>query len=245
MIINIKSAKEVEKFIEVGKVTAEIMDILESSLKEATSGNDINDIINDECEARGIVPAFLNYRGFPASCCFSVNDVLVHGIPNDIPLKKGDVVSLDIGIDIDGFYGDHAITVEIGDNKHKKIMDACKKSLNEAIKIIKPGIMFSEIPKIIQENSQGFEIIKDYGGHGVSRGILHDEPFIPNVDKFIFKDFVLRENMIFAIEPMLTYGSNKTRVGEDGWTVYTKNVSVHFEHMVLVTKDGTKVLTGV
>lgn len=245
MIINLKSNDEVNEFVEVGRATAEVMAVAINNLKEGISGNDIDNIINDECLRHGGQPAFLNYKGFPGACCFSVNEALVHGIPTATCLKKGDVVSLDIGVCINGFYGDHAITIEIDDNKHRKIIDTCKRSLYEVINTIKPGMMFSSIPKIIQENSGNFKIIKDYGGHGVSHGILHDEPFIPNVDNFILDDFVLRENMIFAIEPMLTYESDFTKVGNDGWTVYTKNVSVHFEHMILMTKNGVKVLTEV
>jgi len=250
MIIPIKSKEEVEKFIEAGKITAEIMEIVKYYLEKDggyyCTGNEIDTIIRDECKMRGIIPAFLNYKGFPASCCFSVNNILVHGIPNDTPLKDGDVVSVDIGIDIDGFYGDHAITVGIGeDNDHYEIIETCEDSLSEVISNIGPGDMFSKIPKIIQESSGKFKTINDYGGHGVSRGILHDNPFVPNVDKFIYDDFSLRENMIFAIEPMLTYGDNNTKIKEDGWTVYTDEVSVHFEHMILITKEGTKVLTEV
>ena len=245
MIVNLKSKEEIQKFSEAGKITAKIMHMVKENLQEGVSGNDIDALIKSECKKHEVIPAFLNYRGFPATCCFSVNNILVHGVPNDTPLKKGDVVSVDTGIDMDGFFGDHAITVEIGTTDNEEIINKCKQSLYEVINNLKPGDMFSEIPRIIQKNSGKFKIISNYGGHGVSRGIIHDEPFVPNVDKFIFEDFSLRENMIFAIEPMLTYGSNETKIGKDGWTVYTDKISVHFEHTILITKNGIRILTEI
>jgi methionyl aminopeptidase len=245
MIINLKSPDEIQKFIKAGKIVAEIMHEIKPDLKVDVSGDYIDNRVKLECTRRGAIPAFFGYEGFPNTCCFSVNNTLVHGIPNKTKLKKGDVVSLDIGVDIDGFYGDHAITIEIETSDHLKIINTCEQSLNILISSLKPGMRFSKIPEIIQKNSGNYGIIGNYGGHGVSRGILHDEPFVPNVDNFVFEDFDLRENMVFAVEPMLTYGSTDTRLSKDGWTVFTDKISVHFEHMVLITKDGAKILTEI
>lgn len=248
MIVRIKSKEEKEGFIKAGKEAARILSKLFHHVQPGWTPADIDNIAREECEKVNAKPAFLGYRGFPAAICFSKNDVLVHGIPDNIPLKKGDLVSIDFGVDIDGFIGDTADTVIVGEDKDKeqsKLISECRFALFKAIKAAVPGNNLSDIGREVKgvADKWGYKIPENYGGHGLDRGKLHAPPFVSNIPDYS-NDFMLRDGMVLAIEPMfIDARTNDTSIKSDGWAVKAKGMTSHCEHTVLVSDDGPIVLT--
>ena len=195
-------------------------------------------------------PAFLGYGGFPASACVSVNDELVHGIPNDSRvLSSGDIVTVDIGTIYEGYYSDTAYTFPVGkiNNSAKKLLQVTEDSLYVAIEQVKPGNRLGDVSYAVQNYAEGFgfSIVREYCGHGVGRN-LHEEPNVPNFGK-PGTGVRLVEGMTFAIEPMVNFGKRHVDVLSNQWTVVTRDGSLcaHFEHTVVVTKDGCEILTKI
>jgi len=196
----------------------------------------------------GCQPAFKGLNGYPATLCVSVNNEVVHGLPSEKKiLKNGDIVDLDLGLKYKGFYSDMARTYPIGKitRKAKKLIKVTKKSLDLAIKIIKPGIYLGDISSTIQKyvEKNGFSVVRSLTGHGIGRK-LHEEPAIFNFGKPKTGP-ILKEGMVFAIEPMVNEGSPEVKISKDNWTVVTADgtLSAHFEDTVAVTKNGYKILT--
>lgn len=246
-MINIKTPEEIKIMAEGCHKTAAIRDYLATLVKPGITTKDLDQAAYDEITKAGGVPSFLNHEGFPASICASVNEEVVHGIPNDIPLENGDIVSIDIGMFYKGFHSDTAITVPVGEVSEdvKKLIKATKKSLAAGLKEVKAGIPLGNVENAIQKTIEmyHFGIVRELTGHGVGRE-LQEEPSIPNYGKKGTGP-ILQEGMVLAIEPMVTLGSPKVAVLEDNWTIVTQDgsYSAHFEHTVAVTKSGCQILT--
>jgi len=206
-----KTAIEIEKISAASKIVAMVQDRLREEIKPGAIPLELDAIAKTMIEANGGRPAFLNYDGFPNSICLSINETLVHGIPNNKPLKEGDIVSIDIGVEKDGYFGDAAFSMGIGkiSEQNQKLLDITREALAIAIAFAKPGIKLSELGKEVQEyvEANDLEVAKDFVGHGIGKE-LHEEPNVPNFfDRG--NNFVLQENMIICIEPMVMIGTDQ------------------------------------
>lgn len=248
-MIVLKSEKEIELMRQSGKLLAKVMKELESMVKPGITTKDLNRAAKSLVLSSGASPAFENYMGFPASLCTSINDMVVHGVPNDIALKDGDIVSLDLGLVYNGYYSDMAITVPVGNvlPDALRLIKAGKKALKRGIKKARPGVRFGDISNTIQRyvEDQGFGIVKDLCGHGIGKK-LHEDPQIPNCGKRGTGP-VVKEGMVFCIEPMITMGKGDVEKAGDrhGYATKDKSLAVHFEHTIAITSKGTEVLTEV
>jgi methionyl aminopeptidase len=193
------------------------------------------------------IPAFKGYKGFPATVCTSVNEEIVHGIPGKRRLKEGDIISIDLGVNYQGYFSDAAVTLPVGniDAKKRKLIEVTKKSLAEGIKQAKAGNNLFDISYSIQNyvEKNGFSVVRQFVGHGIGRS-LHEEPEIPNFGR-AKEGEVLKTGMVFAIEPMVNMGTWECEILENGWTAVTKDrlPSAHFEHTVAITEKGPEILT--
>jgi len=250
-MIEIKNKEQINVMEYACKIVAETLIMLKESTKPGVSTGYLDKLANRYIVKNKAKPAFLGYRGYPATCCISLNEEVIHGIPSDKRIiKLGDVVSIDLGVVYDGYYGDSAITFIAGKAKsdeHIKLIDVCRQSLykgiNEAFEGRRLGDISSAIGDYVFKN--GMDVLREFTGHGIGRK-LHEEPSIFN---FGVKNTgpVLIEGMTLAIEPMITLGSASVKIKEDEWTVVTKDgsYSAHFEHTICVTKKGPKILTVV
>lgn len=210
---------------------------------------DIDRVVEETIKAGGGVPAFLGYGGFPASVCTSVNDQVIHGIPNDRPLSEGDIVGCDIGVILDGYYSDSCKTFNIGEiaSDTQRLLDVTAESLSAAVKVCVPGARIKDIGKAVAETAEpyGYGIVYSYCGHGVGIS-LHEDPQIPNYYPSKGLNPRLKPGMVLAIEPMINAGTADVEVLDDEWTVITADgsMSAHFEHTVLITESGSDVLTA-
>jgi methionyl aminopeptidase len=208
---------------------------------------DLDNIAYKEIVRHGGKPTFKGYRGFPASICASVNEEIVHGIPGKRVLKEGDIIKMDVGATIDGFIGDAAISVAVGEVAIEAIelMDATRLSLEEGIKAAIPGNRIGDIGAAVQKygESKGYGVVREFVGHGVGR-FLHEDPQVPNYGRPGLGP-LLRTGMCIAIEPMLNLGDWHTRILDDQWTVVTADgkISSHFEHTIAITDDGPEIMT--
>jgi methionyl aminopeptidase len=195
----------------------------------------------------GAVPAFLGYRGFPATLCTSVNEEVVHGIPGNRVLQEGDIISIDCGLKLSGFYADRAMTYPVGriTGEAQRLLEVTRDSLEVAIDVMHPGERLGTLGYAIQQfvESRGFSVVRNYGGHGIGRQ-MHEEPHVPNHGK-PETGLRLMSGMVLAIEPMVNIGRPETFTLDDQWTVVTvdRKCSAHFEHTVAVTQDGPIILT--
>lgn len=236
MLVFLKSKQEIEGFKKAGKIASNILELLINNLKSGKTTKELNEIAIEECEKAGATPAFLNYNDFPYAICSSVNNVLVHGFPDDTKLDNN-IISIDIGVNYDGFIGDTAETV--GDHQ---LISACQLALTSAIEIAKPRTNLIEIANIISKTAKehNFQIPKKYGGHGIDRNKLHSNPFIANIPEEAV-DIRLRPGMLIAIEPMFVDGDATTTT--NGWPVLVQGNAAHCEHTVLITESEPIVLT--
>ena len=256
--IELYSFKEIEKIRAACRVVAEVLSVVAKSIKPGMSTWDIEMIVREETRKRGAKPAFLNYKPpfskvrYPAATCISVNDEVVHGLPKkEKIIKEGDLVSVDFGAIINGYAGDSAITVAVGevDPDRKRLLEATKKALERAVERAVAGNWLSDIVEAIHSTAEEYGVypVLKYGGHGIGKKV-HEEPFVPNNRKDLDKkDIKLRQGMVIAIEPMFSLGTEETVSDGDGWTVRTKDGSpaAHFEHTVAITKQGPIVLTEI
>ncbi len=254
--IELYSAKEIEKIRRACQIVAEVLSIVAESVKPGISAWDIEMIAREEAKKRGGKPAFLNYRPpfapdpYPAATCVSINDEVVHGLPKKERLiKEGDLVSVDFGVIIDGYAGDSAITVAVGeiDEDKKRLMEATKVALDRAVNEAYAGNWLSRLVETIHSTAEEYGVfpVQKYGGHGIGKKV-HEEPFVPNNRKDLHKkDVKFKRGMVIAIEPMFALGTENTYHDGDGWTVKTSDgsPSAHFEHTVAITKEGPLVLT--
>jgi methionyl aminopeptidase len=254
-MIRLKSREEIEVLKEAGKKLADIMRRSKKFAKPGVSSQDVEDFFVSEIKKLGDKPAFLNYtpagsnRPFPACVCVSINNEIVHGIPNEIPkiFKEGDIVTFDAGLIHKGLFVDHAITYSIGkiSKEAQKLMSVTKEALMAGIKEAKIGNKIGDISARIEKHAQkaGFAVVEGLAGHGVGYSI-HEDPFVPNEGRK-GKGELIEEGLVIAIEPMFSTGSSKIKLGKDGYTFLTADgsLSAQFEHTVAVTKDGPIILT--
>ena len=247
-MIELKSADEIEQMRKAGRVVAELLEYLAPLAVPGATTKDIDRKALEFIKQHGAEPAFLGYRGFPATICISVNDEVVHGIPGPRKIKAGDVVSLDVGAKVNGFFADAAVTVAAGSVPAgtQKLIDVTRESLRRAIALVKPSSRLSDVSHAVQETveREGLAIVRDFVGHGIGRA-LHEDPPIPNYGA-PNQGPRLKPGMVLAIEPMVTMGTWEVEVLDDGWTAVTKDHSLaaHFEHTVAVTEHGPMVLTS-
>ncbi|MCL2706821.1 MAG: type I methionyl aminopeptidase [Dehalococcoidia bacterium] len=247
MSIGIKNERELEAMRNAGRMVARVLSVLKGSMRAGMKTSELDEIAEREIRAMGGRPSFKGYRGYPASLCVSVNDEIVHGIPGKRVIEDGDVVSLDFGAIAEGFQGDAAITVIVGDAGLRAgcLLDAARESLNAGISAARAGGRLGDISSAIQccAESRGFNVIREYTGHGIGRA-MHEDPLVPNFGE-CGTGPELKKGMTLAIEPMLAVGGWRTKVGDDNWVVSTADGSLaaHFEHTVVVTDGEPEILT--
>ena len=247
MAISKKSRYEIKLMKKAGEIVAITHQELKKAVRPGISTKELDKIAYDVITSHHAIPTFLGYDGFPATICASINEMVVHGIPSDdIILKEGDIISIDIGATLNGFVGDSAWTYPVGeiDGEKKRLLDLTEKALFAALDTIKNGSTLNDVGGAIEDiavaNKLG--IVRQYGGHGVGTK-MHEEPFIYNYR--VGDNTVLKTGMTVAIEPMLMLGNDDVMVAKDNWGVYTKDGSpaAHFEHTIAVTDDGYQILT--
>ena len=249
MAIVCKSQSEIDKMRRSGHIVRQVLDELRGMVAPGVSTMDLEKLAERRIKESGAKPAFKVYYGYPCVLCTSINDEIVHGIPSaKRVLKSGDIVSIDCGVVLDGYYGDAAITAAVGDSvseERKRLMDVTEQSLYKAIEQVKIGNTVSDIGGAVQEfvEANGFSVVREFVGHGIGTK-LHEEPQVPNF-RSRGADMRLREGMVLAIEPMVNSGGPEARVLEDKWTAVTLDgsCSAHFEHCVAVTRNGPLILT--
>lgn len=247
-MITIKSAKQVEKMRASAKITKETLELLEKHIKPGVTKAQLDKIAYDYIISKGARPNFLNYNGFPGTICASVNDEVVHGIPNKrAVLKEGDIISVDMGAVLDGWHSDAARTFGVGkiSAQAQDLIDVTKESFFEGLKYLKHGAKLGDVSSAIQKyvESHGYSVVRDLVGHGIGTH-LHEDPSVPNFGS-AGKGVKLAAGMTLAIEPMVNAGHYKVCVLDDDWTVVTEDgsLSAHYENTVLITKDGYEILT--
>lgn len=247
-MISIKSKREIDLMISAGRIVYETHQYVKPLIKPGVSLLEIDAAAESFILSKGAEPSFKGYDGFPNATCISVNEEVVHGIPSKRRLKDGDIVSIDIGADYKGYHGDSAWSYPVGklsDDK-KYLMEHTEKALFEGIKQVKPGNRVGDVGNAVERyaNAHNLGIVRELCGHGVGNH-LHEEPDVPNYGE-VHTGPVLKEGMVIAIEPMLNLGTDDVVIEDNDWTITTldKKPSAHFEHTVLVTKDGYQILTG-
>ncbi|GGH15136.1 type I methionyl aminopeptidase [Silvibacterium dinghuense] len=249
MAIIIKTPQEIEKMRRSGQAVRAVLEHLRPFVVAGATTRDLEDAAAAKIKEIGARPAFQGYRGYPCVLCTSVNEEVVHGIPSEKRvLRDGDVVSIDTGVIIDGFYGDSAMSVAVGskvDPKTQKLLDVTEASLLAGIEMVRPGATLGDVGAAVQDvvEAAGFSVVRDFVGHGIGTR-LHEDPQVPNYGTR-GKGQKLREGIVICIEPMVNAGKPEVQVLRDGWTAVTQDgsLSAHFEHTVAVTADGAMILT--
>ncbi|UOO82461.1 type I methionyl aminopeptidase [Uruburuella testudinis] len=250
MAVIIKTPEEIEKMRELGRLAAEALDYIGQFVKPGVTTNELDKLIYDyHVNVQGGYPAPLNYGNppYPKSCCTSVNHVICHGIPDDKPLKNGDIVNIDVTIKKDGFHGDSSRMFAVGtiSPQARRLIDVTHESMMAGIAAVKPGATLGDIGYACQQVAEnaGYSVVQEFCGHGIGRG-FHEEPQVLHYGHK-GKGLVLKPGMIFTIEPMVNQGKRHLRILADGWTVVTKDrsLSAQWEHEVLVTENGHEILT--
>lgn len=248
--IPLKEKWEIELMAAAGHIVADVLDVLKKNIQPGITTADLDSMAYAEILKRNAVPAFKGYRGYPATLCVSINEEVVHGIPSSQKIiKKGDVVSMDIGVFYEGYYGDAAITVCVGEvvEPVQRLLDVTAAALDAGIQEARPGMHLKNISAAIQRvvEDAGFSVVKQFVGHGIGKA-LHEPPEIPNYG-VRGEGPILRPGMVLAIEPMVNMGKSDVLILADGWTVVTADgsLSAHFEHSVAITETGPLVLTKV
>ncbi len=247
MIIR-KAPSEIERMARAGEVVAETLALVGEHARPGVATHDLDELADDFIRSRGGAPTFKGYRGYPASICVSPNSMVVHGIPGMYALREGDVLSVDVGVTLDGFVADSAYTFPIGEVSEdaERLLAGGQAALAAGIEQCRLGNRLSDISHAIQvaTESQGFSVVRSLVGHGVGRS-MHEEPQIPNYGE-PGRGPLLAEGMTFAIEPMITAGSADVVLHDDEWSISTADDSLaaHFEHTVAITADGPRILTA-
>ena len=246
-MIILKSPEEIELMREANRIVGRVLQAVSKEAKPGMTTAKLDKMAEDMCNDAGCRPAFKGYHGYPYSLCCSVNEQVVHGFPSDRPLKEGDILSMDFGVVKDGFFGDSATTVAIGEvsTQAKKLMDATRKSLDAGIEQARPGNRLGDISAAVQKTAEdaGFSVVRQFVGHGIGRA-LHEDPQVPNFGKK-GKGLQLKAGMVLAIEPMVNVGGVEVKILSDGWTAVTVDgkLSAHFEHTVAITETGPRILS--
>jgi len=247
-VILLKSPRELEHMRAAGRILAEVKALLLKLVKPGVSTKEIDAEVEALILARGAASAFKGYRGYPATVCTSINEEVVHGIPSPKrKLKEGDIIGLDLGCIVEGYYGDCAVTLPVGavPPRVQELIDVTRESLDKAIVQCRVGNRIGDISHTVQMHceSHGFGVVRSFVGHGIGRA-LHEEPQVPNFGD-AGRGPALKAGMVLAIEPMVTMGAWEVQVLEDGWTAVTTDGSMaaHFEDTIAITEDGPDVLT--
>ena len=242
-----RSQAEIVKLRRVNQLVAEVLAELREMARPGVTTEDLDRVAEERVVAAGAEPAFKGYHGYPATICASLNEQVVHGIPSKQPLVEGDILSIDMGAKLDGFFGDCAVTVPVGQVSAaaQQLLKVTEASLFHGIDAVKPGARVSDIGAAVQQHveTHGFSVVREFVGHGIGTS-LHEEPQIANYGPG-GRGPRLSEGMVLAIEPMVNLGKPAVKVLADGWTAVTRDnsLSAHFEHTVVVTADGCEILT--
>lgn len=246
-MITLKSSREIELMAIAGKIVARVHKKMKEVIRPGISTLELNRIAEEVIKENDATPSFKNYQGFPCAICTSINDTLIHGIPDHTILKDGDVISVDVGACYRGYHGDSAWTYMVGniDPKVKKLCEVTEQSLYEGLKQAKIGNHISDISRAIENyvKAFGYSLPEDYTGHGIGRSV-HEDPYVPNVDNGE-KGILIKKGLCIAIEPMVFMGSAKCYTLDDGWGVksYDHSWSAHYEHTIAIVDDGYRILT--
>jgi len=246
-VIVCRSQSEIEKLRRVNQLVARILSELRQTVAPGVTTQDLDELAERRVREAGAEPAFKGYHGYPATVCASVNEQVVHGIPSTRALASGDIVSIDMGARLDGFYGDCAVTVPVGTvpAAAATLLRVTEEALFQGIEAVKPGARVSDIGAAVQQHveAHGFSVVREFVGHGIGTA-LHEEPQVANYGPG-GRGPRLSEGMVLAIEPMVNIGKPAVKVQSDGWTAVTSDgsLSAHFEHTVVVTHEGTEILT--
>lgn len=247
-MIILKRPEEIEKIKKSNIIVADILKELKEKVRPGITTLELNRYSEELAKKRGAKPAFKGYRGYPFALCTSVNSEVVHGMPSSRALKNGDIVSLDFGAHYQGYYGDAALTVPVGDvtEEAKRLLQTTELSLYDAISQACVGNRLGDISAAVQRRVEaaGFSVVRDFVGHGIGKD-LHEEPQVPNYGSS-GRGVELKDGMVLAIEPMVNVGTYKVRLLSDGWTVVTEDglLSAHFEHTVAITPEGPVILSA-
>ena len=242
-----KSPAELERMKAANQLVAEVLAALREAVRPGVTTGDLDALAESQIRAGGGEPAFKGYHGFPATICASVNEEVIHGIPSQRELVEGDVISIDLGAVLDGFYGDSAITVPVGrvSERAAELLRVTEESLHRAIAQVKVGARISDLGHAVQQHVErhGFSVVREFVGHGIGSR-LHEDPQIPNYG-VPGRGPRLAEGMVLAIEPMVNAGDHPVRMGSDNWSVYSQDGSLaaHFEHTVAITAEGPRICT--
>lgn len=248
-MIYIKSEQEIERMKTANRLVMATLIKLKEMVKPGLNIMRLEEKAEEMARKSGGIPAFKGYNGYPASLCLSINEVVVHGIPHNRILKNGDIIGIDYGILLDGFYGDAAITVPVGEISKEalKLINTTREALYEGMKNARPGKKLGDISFAVQSyvEKNGFSVIREFTGHGIGKN-LHEDPPIPNFGR-LGTGIPIEKGMTFAIEPMVSMGSYEVEVLSDGWTTITKDktLSAHFEHTIAVTENGPEILSKI
>ncbi len=245
-MIVLKTAAEVAMMDEANRIVHRVLDAIAELVRPGVTTRELDQVAEREIRAAGAVPAFLNYRGYPATLCTSVNDVIVHGIPGEVSLAEGDIIGVDCGVIYHGYYGDAARTFAVGSvpPESRELMRVTREALDLAVEQVRPGAHLSDIGAAVQRHVErhGFSVVREFVGHGIGTA-LHEDPQVPNFGT-PGRGPKLKPGMVLAIEPMVNAGLPGVRFDADGWTARTEDGSrsAHFEYSVAVTDDGHRVL---
>ena len=247
-LVTRKSNREIELMRIAGRIVALAHKAVSKAVKPGVTTKQLDELVEKVIRDENAIPSFLNYSGYPASACISINEEVVHGIPSPRRvLKSGDIVSIDIGAIYKGYHGDSAWTYACGEisDEAKKLLEGTEASLFAGLEFAKAGNHLSDISHHIQKKAEGlgYSVVREFVGHGVGKK-LHEDPQIPNYG-LPHRGILLKPGMTLAIEPMINLGNKEVKVLKDGWTTITrdKSLSAHFEHSILITKDGYEILT--
>jgi methionyl aminopeptidase len=248
-MITLKSKREIEIMREASKIVAAVLQKLRAHCKVGVTTRELDKVAEEQTAHRGAVAAFKGYRGYPRALCTSINQQVVHGIPDHTVLREGDIVSLDFGVSYKGYFSDAAITVPIGKIKSEteKLVNVTEECLYFGIEQMIADNHLSDVSRAIQTHaeSNGFSLVKEFGGHGIGKH-LHEDPMVLN---YVAngRGIKLKPGLVLAIEPMVNMGTDKVQILSDGWTVVTLDgkPSAHFEHTVAITENGPEILTRV
>jgi methionyl aminopeptidase len=247
MIIR-KSQAEIETMARAGAVVADTLALLEEHIQPGVTTGELDELAQEFISSRGGVATFKGYKGYPAATCLSPNSMVVHGIPGKVKLADGDILSVDVGVTLDGFVADSAWTFPVGtiSADAQRLLDTCKAALEAGIMEARVGNTIGDISKAVQTVTEeaGFSVIRSLVGHGVGRS-MHEDPQVPNFVS-AYKGPELQEGMTIAIEPMITAGAAEVYIHDDDWSISTSDGSLaaHFEHTVAVTAQGPRILTA-
>ena len=246
-MILLKSTAEIDAMDRANRVVHRTLSLVRDAAAPGVSTFDLDRQAEELIRSEGGMPAFKGYRGFPGTLCVSINDVIVHGIPSrSVRLRDGDLVSVDCGVVLDGFFGDAAITFGVGrvSEEVRRLIDTTRQCLEDAVDEVRPDNRLGDVGAAVQRRaeSEGFGVVRDFVGHGIGRS-LHEDPQVPNYG-VPGRGQLMKPGLVIAIEPMITAGSWRVKIDDDGWTARTEDgrIAAHFEFSVAVTENGTRVL---